>query len=333
MSPPSEDSGDDDLYSTQGSSGSPCSSSSCSGNGDPAPSERRRDRRLTNFDDHGRRLSGRRRDDGRRRAAGVVTCDQCDCLPTPTPRPTPRPTPKPTTLSPISFDPASFYPAQNQNGASPGIGCCRTADGGSGTKTDKFVSDIDACMSACLAESNPCVAFEYWVNNERCELHTATIAYSVSESCSEAFCYIRFGDDPVPTPTSPPLAYELVYDSGECKSSDKLLFEWLELDEGGELADCAASCVGDPGCSYFIYRRDQRKCYAEYPSNPTADNSYCEEGFDDDPFSFYRLIPASTGVTPSPPASPGESTTTTPRPTPKPTLGPTPKPKKNLTLS
>ena len=76
MSPPSEDSGDDDLYSTQGSSGSPCSSSSCSGNGDPAPSERRRDRRLTNFDDHGRRLSGRRREPGRRRAAGVVTCDQ-----------------------------------------------------------------------------------------------------------------------------------------------------------------------------------------------------------------------------------------------------------------
>ena len=39
-------------------------------------SERRRDRRLTNFDDNGRRLSGRRREPGRRRAAGVVTCDQ-----------------------------------------------------------------------------------------------------------------------------------------------------------------------------------------------------------------------------------------------------------------
>ena len=43
-------------------------------------SGRRRDRRLTNFDDHGRRLSGRRREPGRRRAAGVVTCDQCDCI-------------------------------------------------------------------------------------------------------------------------------------------------------------------------------------------------------------------------------------------------------------
>ena len=85
----------------------------------PSPS-RRRDRRLTNFDDHGRRLSGRRRDDGRRRDTSrrrhethrnlppvneTTELSFCfgNCYPTdgsctawPTPAPTASPTPAPT---------------------------------------------------------------------------------------------------------------------------------------------------------------------------------------------------------------------------------------------
>ena len=52
------------------------------------------------------------------------------------------------------------------------------------------------------------------------------------------------------------------------------------------LADCAAACADDSdGCSYFSFRPPEDgnpQCYAEYPSNPTAENSYCGEGFDAD---------------------------------------------------
>ena len=93
----------------------------------PAPprrrSGRRRDRRLSNFDDHGRRLSARRRDPGRRRTPSPTppsspdthrnlppvsettelsfcfgSCYPTDgsCTPAPTPAPTASPTPAPT---------------------------------------------------------------------------------------------------------------------------------------------------------------------------------------------------------------------------------------------
>jgi len=83
--------------------------------------------------------------------------------------------------------------------------------------------------------------------------------------------------------------YELVNDDGECRSSDKR----LDPSDGEyALADCAAACADCPdGCSYFSYRPGSKsQCYAEYPSNPTAGNSYCGEGFDSDGFDFYRLI-------------------------------------------
>ena len=88
--------------------------------------------------------------------------------------------------------------------------------------------------------------------------------------------------------------YQLVYDAGECFSRDKRLDS-----SDGEFTsanDCAAACAIDAdGCGYFIYRPGSlSQCYAEYPSNPTAENSYCGEGFDSDDFDFYRLITAAS---------------------------------------
>jgi hypothetical protein len=83
--------------------------------------------------------------------------------------------------------------------------------------------------------------------------------------------------------------YELVNNNGECKSKDKR----LDPNDGEyTLADCAAACADDPdGCSHFSYRPGSNsQCYAEYPSEPKAGNSYCGEGFDSDGFDFYRLI-------------------------------------------
>ena len=88
--------------------------------------------------------------------------------------------------------------------------------------------------------------------------------------------------------------YELVYDGGECFSSDK------RLSAGDDsLAECAAACASDSdGCGYFIFRPGAlSQCYAEYPSNPTAENSYCGEGFDSDDFDFYRLITVASPTT------------------------------------
>ena len=106
---------------------------------------------------------------------------------------------------------------------------------------------------------------------------------------------------PAPTPARTPAAYELVYDDGECLSSDKRLDS-----SDGEFTvdDCAAACAADSdGCGYFGYRPGANsQCYAEYPSNPTAENRYCGEGFDSDPFDFYRLITTGSS-TPSPTGS------------------------------
>ena len=111
----------------------------------PAPprrrrSARRRDRRLSNFDDHGRRLSGRRRDPGRRRTPSPTpiptipspdthrnlppvsettelsfcfgSCYPTDgsCTPAPTPAPTATPTPAPT---PTNFALTFYLNASN----------------------------------------------------------------------------------------------------------------------------------------------------------------------------------------------------------------------------
>ena len=92
-----------------------------------------------------------------------------------------------------------------------------------------------------------------------------------------------------------------MYEGGECKSSNTR----LDSSDGEfTLADCAAACADDSnGCSYFSYRRGaDSQCYAEYPSNSTAENSYCREGFDDDDFDFYRLIITGSS-TPSPTGS------------------------------
>ena len=94
--------------------------------------------------------------------------------------------------------------------------------------------------------------------------------------------------------------YELVYDGGECFSSDKRLYAGDD-----SVAECAAACASDSdGCAYFIFRpTGNTQCYAEYPSNPTADNNYCGEGFDSDSYDFYRLLPdfylITTGTCPS----------------------------------
>merc|ERR1719160_653760 len=110
------------------------------------------------------------------------------------------------------------------------------------------------------------------------------------------------------TPAPTDLAYELVYDGGECFSSDK------RLSAGDDsLAECAAACASDSdGCAYFIFRpTGNTQCYAEYPSNPTADNNYCGEGFDSDSYDFYRLLPDS----PTPSALEDDAVTTTADPT------------------
>jgi hypothetical protein len=83
--------------------------------------------------------------------------------------------------------------------------------------------------------------------------------------------------------------YEIVNDSGECRSADKR----LDPSDGEyTLADCAHACADDPdGCLHFSYRPGfNSQCYAEYPSEPKAGNSYCGEGFDSDDFDFYRLM-------------------------------------------
>ena len=96
-------------------------------------------------------------------------------------------------------------------------------------------------------------------------------------------------------------SHELVYNGGECLSSDKRL-----PDSPSAASSCAASCAAEtsPPCAYFSWRPSDGQCYAEYPNSPTVANSYCAEGFDTDNYDYYRVLYPSPSPPPSPPPVP-----------------------------
>eukprot|EP00966_Prymnesium_polylepis_P213287 4939559-Prymnesium_polylepis.1 len=99
-----------------------------------------------------------------------------------------------------------FFPAYTlPRGTYDGLGCCRTAAGGTGSYTYQW-GTLDDCKTVCL-NSNLCTAIEYYNLTTRCELHTDTITYAVSTgSCSDIFCSIKssvYPPSPPPPPSSP----------------------------------------------------------------------------------------------------------------------------------
>lgn len=81
-------------------------------------------------------------------------------------------------------------------------GCCRVADGGTGTLTQvASVTDTQTCAGLCLA-SDVCVGFEI-SNHEGCELHEEAITHTAGFGACE--CYQKLPDAPVVTPSPPPV--------------------------------------------------------------------------------------------------------------------------------
>ena len=186
----------------------------------------------------------------------------------------------------IIFLSAITTPAWAHKAGKGDVGHKLIHDGGECLSSDVTLGSqttLDDCADACAeldgsqsAGGVTCTFFIY-SSNTYCYMEE-----TADESCSEGFDVDDYKFYQVQR------GWSLEHNNGECLSSDK------QLADQTSIQGCAAACAEetDPICNHFIYRGDQDKCYAEYPSNPLSSNSYCSEGFDTgDGYDYYRLVP------------------------------------------
>merc|ERR1712228_619700 len=81
-----------------------------------------------------------------------------------------------------------------------------------------------------------------------------------------------------------PSSSKLIKEGAECLSSDESLGTGMTLEE------CSEACSKINGCKFFILGSGSKEGYCYWEK---TENENCDEGWEDDEFNFYAIVPDS----------------------------------------